>query len=130
MKKLTVFVLCTLMVLVVNASTSSAFQLQEPDVEEEGDGFDFPDVDFDPTVLLVIMGLVQVSKEMGVKGNGSLAFSIVLGLFLGGSAHLSTNGTPSDYAGWFGTLIVGLAYGLSTSGIYLVSKTFRPKVGA
>ncbi len=90
-----------------------------------GGGLDFPDVDFNPTILLVIAGLVQMSKQLGVNGKGSLVTSMVLGLLLGGGDFLASNGTPSDFAGWFGVLIVGLAYGLSTSGLYLLAKQRR-----
>jgi len=122
----------------VNASTFQS-PLQTPTAQPDpdpdpgdGDGgtVDFPDIEFDMTIMAVIAGLVQMSKQLGVKGNGSLVVSMVLGLALGGSSVLAAGGTPSDFAGWFGVLIIGLAYGLSTSGLYLLAKTYRPGMGS
>lgn len=128
---------CMLLLLsAVSGSTATAFQsplpTPEPDPVEgdNGDTVDFPDIEFDMTIMAVIAGLVQMSKQLGVKGNGSLVVSMVLGLALGGSSVLAANGTPSDFAGWFGVLIIGLAYGLSTSGLYLLAKTYRPEAAS
>lgn len=82
------------------------------------------DIQFDPTVMAVILGLVEFLKQVGIKGQASLVASLVLGLALGVAQHLSANGMPTEFAGWFAALIVGLAYGLSASGLYDFAKRF------
>lgn len=79
---------------------------------------------FDPTIIAVILGLVEWLKSVGINGRRSGATSMLLGLFLGAGQHVSVNGRPGDFAGWFGVIVVGLAYGLSASGLYDVGKRF------
>ena len=43
--------------------------------------------------------------------------SLAIGLIFGIGYQLSL-GVPTDYAGWFGAVIYGLALGLVASGIY------------
>lgn len=91
-----------------------------------GDGgggtVELPDITFDLTVMAVIVGLVEFMKRLGITGKGSLGLSMGLGVALGGSAWLASQGTPDDFAGWFAAAIVGLAYGLAASGLYDLSK--------
>jgi hypothetical protein len=90
----------------------------------DGGGVELPEIEFDPTILAVILGLVEFAKQLGVQGKGSLGLSMGLGVALGGSAWLAMEGTPGDFAGWFVVVIVGLAYGLAASGLYDVGKRF------
>jgi hypothetical protein len=83
------------------------------------------DIAFDPTVIAVILGLVEFLKQVGVQGQASLVASLVLGLALGAGQRLSEIGTPADFAGWFGLVIVGLAYGLAASGLFDFAKRFE-----
>lgn len=130
-------VLVVLLMTSVNAGADEyAFQSPVPaatpdpgdagDNGNEGGTVEFPDVDFDPTVLAVILGLVQYFKSLGVTGKGSLVLSMVLGVTVGGSAWIASTGTPVDFVGWFSAALVGLAYGLTASGLYDLSKLYRP----
>lgn len=85
------------------------------------------DVNFDATTMAVILGLVEFAKQLGVVGKASLGLSLVLGLVLGIAQQVSANGTPVDFAGWFGVAIVGLAYGLAASGLFDLAKRFSNK---
>lgn len=70
-----------------------------------------------PAVLLVF-GLVEFAKKFGVSGNALTALSAALGLVVSASYQLALSGVPTDYAGWLGVVVVGLAYGLTASGVY------------
>jgi len=93
---------------------------------EDGGGgtVEFPEIEFDPVVMAVILGLVQYAKQLGVNGKASLGLSMGLGVALGGSAWLASQGAPGDFGGWFVALIVGLAYGLAASGLYDLGKQY------
>jgi len=68
-------------------------------------------------LLLVLFGLVEVIKRLGVRGSWLLFASLLLGLFLG-LAYRLTLGIPQDFAGWFSAVIFGLALALVASGLY------------
>ena len=69
-----------------------------------------------PAILLVF-GLVEFSKKFGVSGKTLTALSAVLGLVVSAVYQLALS-VPVDVAGWVGVLVVGLAYGLTASGVY------------
>lgn len=81
-------------------------------------------------VLALILGLVEFLKRLGLEGNASLLASMGLGLLLGGGYAVSMVGLPSEPAGWFGLLLIGLMYGLAASGLFdlasYLSKPNRP----
>ena len=68
-------------------------------------------------LVLVVLGLVEWVKQLGVQGNAVRYVSMAIGLIFGIGYQLSL-GMPTDYAGWFGAVIYGLALGLIASGIY------------
>ena len=71
-------------------------------------------------LLIFVLALVQWVKSFGVKGNYVKAFSMAIGLFLGIGYQLTLS-VPSDFAGWFTTVVFGLALGLGASGVYEVA---------
>jgi len=68
-------------------------------------------------LLLVIIGLVQFAKKLGVNGNLSIVLAMVLGTGLGILYQLSVV-VPTDLVGWLGAVLYGLALGLTACGIY------------
>lgn len=80
-------------------------------------------------LVLVILGLVEWVKSMGVTGKPLTALSMTLGLVLGGGYQL-TQGVPVNWNGWFTVIVFGLAYGLVASGIYKVMKQTSTKGAA
>lgn len=69
-------------------------------------------------VMVVVLALVEFAKRLGVKGKASLVLSMILGIVFGILAQIATKGTPVDFQGWFGVVIVGLVLGLGASGLY------------
>lgn len=69
-------------------------------------------------LLAVVLGVVQWLK-MTFKLEGWIVrvVSMGVGVALGFCYQLSL-GIPADFAGWFSTVIFGLALGLVASGIY------------
>jgi hypothetical protein len=68
--------------------------------------------------MVVILGLVEFAKRLGVTGKWSLGLSMLLGLLLGAAYQAAANGWPVDFAGWFGLALFGIVLGLSASGLY------------
>ena len=91
---------------------------------------------FDPSTLLVgsipliiiIFGLVEFIKSLGLQGKVLTVVSLIIGLLLGLGYHLATVGLPVGFAGWFTALIFGLAMGLVASGFYDFADARWPKV--
>ena len=69
-------------------------------------------------LLIVIFGLVEFSKSLGLKGNLLTCFSLLLGLLFGFAYKIAETGLPTTFAGWFVMVVFGLALGLITSGFY------------
>ena len=68
-------------------------------------------------LVLVVIGLVEWFKQLGVQGNVLRYVGMAIGLVFGIGYQVSL-GMPTDYAGWFGAAVYGLALGLVASGIY------------
>lgn len=68
-------------------------------------------------LVLVVLGLVEVSKRLGIEGKAAVVTSLVIGAVLGVGYQLSI-AVPVDFAGYFAAAIYGLALGLSASGLY------------
>jgi hypothetical protein len=79
-------------------------------------------------LIIVIFGLVEFSKKLGLSGNWLLAFSLALGTFFGIAYKLSL-AMPAGLADWFAVIIFGLALGLIASGIYDFASSRMPQVG-
>jgi hypothetical protein len=71
-------------------------------------------------LIVIVVGLVEVSKRLGVKGKAAVAVSLGLGVVLGVGYQLSL-AVPVDFAGYFGAAVYGLALGLSACGLYDVA---------
>jgi hypothetical protein len=68
-------------------------------------------------LILVVMGLVELSKSFGAEGKILTAISFVIGLVLGILYQVSL-GMPVGFAGWFGSVVFGVALGLMASKVY------------
>ena len=68
-------------------------------------------------IILVALGLTQLIKQLGIKGTYVPIVSMLIGLAVGMGYQISL-AMPVGFAGWFGTVIYGLALGLVASGIY------------
>jgi len=69
-------------------------------------------------LIVVIFGLVEFSKSLGLSGKKLTIFSLLLGLAFGVAYQISMAGLPGNFTGWFTVVIFGLALGLVTSGFY------------
>ena len=68
-------------------------------------------------LVLVVLGLVEWVKSLGLQGNAVKFVSMAIGLILGVGYQYSV-AVPVGFAGWFGVVVFGLALGLVASGIY------------
>jgi hypothetical protein len=68
-------------------------------------------------LVLVVLGLVEWVKSLGLQGNAVKFVSMGIGLILGVGYQLSV-AVPIGFTGWFGACVFGLALGLLASGIY------------
>lgn len=67
-------------------------------------------------ILLVVLGLVEWSKRLGLRGNWLLVEAMVLGFVFGFGFQLS-QAIPATFVGWFGAVLYGLLCGLVASGL-------------
>ena len=90
--------------------------------------FDFSNLLIDGIPLvIVIFGIVEFMKEMGLRGKGLTIASLLLGLFFG-LAYRMTYGIPVTFAGWFSSVVFGLALGLVASGLYDFANSRLPRM--
>ena len=90
--------------------------------------FDFTTLLIDGIPLvLVVFGLVEFMKKMGMAGNALTIASLLLGMALG-IAYRLTLIIPLDFAGWFSAIIFGLALGLVASGLYNFANSRLPRM--
>jgi len=68
-------------------------------------------------LILVVMGLVELSKSFGAEGKVLTLISFLIGAVLGVLYQVSL-GMPVGFAGWFGSAIFGLGLGLVASKVY------------
>lgn len=68
-------------------------------------------------LVLVVMGLVELTKSLGAEGRMLTAISFGIGLGLGVLYQVSL-GMPSGFSGWFGAVVFGLALGLVACKVY------------
>ncbi len=69
------------------------------------------------SIIVLIAGLVEFAKKFGLRGNGCILLSMLLGVFFG-IAYQLQSGVPATVAGWLETVVFGLALGLTTSGLW------------
>jgi hypothetical protein len=68
-------------------------------------------------LVLVVMGLVELSKTLGAEGKLLTIISFVIGLVLGILYQLSIT-PPMGFGGWFAAVVFGLALGLVACKVY------------
>ncbi len=64
------------------------------------------------SAIAIIMGLVQLSKGLGIKEKYCPLLAVILGLLISLGYHFFNQNT------WYEALIVGLVLGLSAVGLY------------
>lgn len=69
-------------------------------------------------VMVLVFGLVEFVKKMGVAGRVLLGVSMTLGVLFGGGFYAAALGLPADFLGWFTLVLFGIGCGLTTSGAY------------
>lgn len=67
-------------------------------------------------LLVLIIGLIQFSKEMGLSGKWLRVASALMGLGFGLAYQISL-GMPTDFASWLGASVYGLGLGVVASGL-------------
>ena len=80
-------------------------------------------------LMVVIFGLVEFAKTLGLTGKSLTITSMLLGIVFGVAYEVATSGQPANFAGWFAVVVYGLALGLVTSGFYDFVNNRMPKVG-
>ncbi len=80
-------------------------------------------------LIIVIFGLVEFSKSIGLSGKILTIVSLLLGLVFGIAYKIAETGLPSGFAAWFVVVVFGLALGLITSGFYDFADKRMPKIG-
>ena len=68
-------------------------------------------------LVLIVIGLVEWVKQLGVQGNAIRVVSMVIGAIFGVAYQYSV-APPVDFSGWFAAIAYGLGLGLVASGIY------------
>lgn len=68
-------------------------------------------------LVLVVLGLVEWVKSLGLQGVAVKFVSMAIGLILGIGYQLSL-AVPVGFSGWFSVSVFGLGLGLVASGIY------------
>ena len=72
-------------------------------------------------LLLLIIGLVEFVRQMGLGGKALRAVSALIGLAFDLLYQISL-GMPADFAGWFGAIVFGLGLGITASGLVDVAR--------
>ena len=83
-------------------------------------------------IVLIVFGLVEFAKVFGLKGKWLTLTSMLLGLVFGFLYKLAIEPIPTTFGGWVAIVVLGLAIGLTTSGVYDFLNARFPKqtVGA
>jgi len=83
------------------------------------------------SLIPLVMGWVELSKKLGVKGNWSLVLSVLLGaVFAGLWQAMNTGLIPEAVIPWIKVAIVALGGGLAASGLYDVAQRGVDKITA
>lgn len=97
--------------------------------QTNGGEMDFGDVMVNGIPLVVlIVGIVQFIKQMGVSGKILQATSAGIGVVVGLAYQLSL-GIPADFAGWFGAVLYGLGLGVVASGLVDQARNLAERAG-
>jgi hypothetical protein len=75
------------------------------------------------TLFLLVLGIVEAAKKFGISGNGAFALSLILGVIFAALAQAINLGTiPASWLPIVEIIVVGLAGGLATTGLYDFAK--------
>lgn len=80
-------------------------------------------------MLVLIPGIVETAKKLGIQDRGSLILSLVLGfVFIGLAQAIAENLVPAVAIPWISVVVVGLGGSLAVSGYYDMVKKFVFKI--
>lgn len=68
-------------------------------------------------LTVVVFGLVEWIKKLGVKGVWVNVVSMTIGALTGIAYQFSVS-PPVDFSGWFTAIVFGLGLGIMASGVY------------
>jgi hypothetical protein len=77
-------------------------------------------------LLIIVFGLVEFIKKLGVSGNALTVISMLIGVFLGICYQVSQLNTT--FGLWFGIVAFGILIGLAASGIYSFANARFPSL--
>ncbi len=77
-------------------------------------------------LTVVVFGLVEMVKSLGLKGAWLTLISLLTGLTFGAAYQIAQAGLPGDFGGWFAVVVFGLTLGLVASGFYKWSNARFP----
>lgn len=73
-------------------------------------------------ILLLVIGIVESAKKLGLSGTGCQVLALVLGVLFTTLIEL-VNRYP-NISPWVTAIVLGLALGMTASGLYDYSKRF------
>ncbi|MBX3005937.1 MAG: hypothetical protein KF821_08965 [Anaerolineales bacterium] len=73
-------------------------------------------------IFVVIFGLVEYVRNLGVRDMALLMVSMLIGLIFGLCYLVATLGTPADFGAWFAYCVTAILYGLAASGVVKLGK--------
>lgn len=79
-------------------------------------------------LVLIVLGLVEWFKQLGLQGKAIRVVSLAIGLVFGVAYQCSIS-VPVGFAEWFAAVAYGLGLGLVASGIYDAASDIHSKVG-
>jgi hypothetical protein len=68
-------------------------------------------------LIIVVFAVVEFTKALGATGKLLTALSFALG-FAFAFGYMATSAMPTDPAGWFTAVVVGVIFGATASGVY------------
>lgn len=76
-------------------------------------------------VIVLVLGIVEAAKRLGVKGKGSQILALASGaFFVGLSAAIGRDLIPAVVLPWVEIVVVGLGGALAATGVYDLGKRF------
>lgn len=72
------------------------------------------------SVVLLIVGLVELVKRLGLKGNVLTLVSVIIGVLVG--LGFKAYGMFPDVKPWVELAVSGIAFGLAATGLYDLTK--------
>jgi len=78
------------------------------------------------SIILLIVGLVELVKKFGVEGNKLTAISVLIGTLVGVGYKLYT--MIPNAAPWIEVAVTGLAFGLAATGLYDLAKNAGTRI--